>query len=229
MTANQFVVLLFICRIFCQYCHSISTCFFWCIVLNRGSTWYRYWIIYAVMLDFSNNIEHFDGRENVSSPWTFHKYQNHGMFSLHCSNELYSNWGLFSELYFCQVVRWGRSVYANIQKFLQFQLTVNVTALCINFVAAISSGDVPLTAVQVGPRLSILYWESMRLSLSFIGCGVDSCLLGTTCEVNHFCHNRCEHCSCGLVCTNISSLFLYLIGLTKLWLAVVAGITAFVG
>jgi Ca2+-transporting ATPase len=47
------------------------------------------------------------------------------------------------------VVRWGRSVYANIQKFIQFQLTVNVAALVINVVAAVSSGNVPLNAVQV--------------------------------------------------------------------------------
>ncbi|TVU10103.1 hypothetical protein EJB05_43611, partial [Eragrostis curvula] len=48
-----------------------------------------------------------------------------------------------------KVVRWGRSVYANIQKFIQFQLTVNVAALVINVVAAMSSGDVPLNAVEV--------------------------------------------------------------------------------
>ncbi|KAL3632149.1 Calcium-transporting ATPase 9, plasma membrane-type [Castilleja foliolosa] len=48
-----------------------------------------------------------------------------------------------------KVVRWGRSVYANIQKFIQFQLTVNVAALTINVVAAISSGDVPLNTVQL--------------------------------------------------------------------------------
>ncbi|KAF9675091.1 hypothetical protein SADUNF_Sadunf10G0195300 [Salix dunnii] len=36
-----------------------------------------------------------------------------------------------------KVVRWGRSVYANIQKFIQFQLTVNVGALVINVVAAL--------------------------------------------------------------------------------------------
>ncbi|MCO5602781.1 hypothetical protein L7F22_056919 [Adiantum nelumboides] len=48
-----------------------------------------------------------------------------------------------------KVVRWGRSVNFNIQKFLQFQLTVNVTALTVNFVAAVSSGDVPLTVVQL--------------------------------------------------------------------------------
>ncbi|KAF8014446.1 hypothetical protein BT93_H0313 [Corymbia citriodora subsp. variegata] len=47
------------------------------------------------------------------------------------------------------VLRWGRCVYTNIQKFIQFQLTVNVAALVINFVAAVSSGDVPLTAVQL--------------------------------------------------------------------------------
>ncbi|KAG1364143.1 Calcium-transporting ATPase 5, plasma membrane-type [Cocos nucifera] len=48
-----------------------------------------------------------------------------------------------------RVVRWGRSVYANIQKFIQFQLTVNVAALVINVVAAFSSGQVPLNAVQL--------------------------------------------------------------------------------
>ncbi|KAL3642811.1 Calcium-transporting ATPase 8, plasma membrane-type [Castilleja foliolosa] len=48
-----------------------------------------------------------------------------------------------------KVVRWGRSVYANIQKFIQFQLTVNVAALIINVVAAVSSGNVPLNAVQL--------------------------------------------------------------------------------
>ncbi|XP_022854989.1 calcium-transporting ATPase 8, plasma membrane-type-like [Olea europaea var. sylvestris] len=48
-----------------------------------------------------------------------------------------------------KVVRWGRSVYANIQKFIQFQLTVNVAALIINVVSAVSSGNVPLNAVQL--------------------------------------------------------------------------------
>ncbi|PIN12745.1 Calcium transporting ATPase [Handroanthus impetiginosus] len=47
------------------------------------------------------------------------------------------------------VLRWGRCVYNNIQKFIQFQLTVNVAALAIIFVAAVSVGEVPLTAVQL--------------------------------------------------------------------------------
>ncbi|KAH8491099.1 hypothetical protein H0E87_023294 [Populus deltoides] len=36
-----------------------------------------------------------------------------------------------------------------LMKFIQFQLTVNVAALVINFVAAVSSGKIPLTAVQL--------------------------------------------------------------------------------
>uniref|UniRef100_M8BEP9 Calcium-transporting ATPase n=1 Tax=Aegilops tauschii TaxID=37682 RepID=M8BEP9_AEGTA len=45
--------------------------------------------------------------------------------------------------------RWGRCVYNNIQKFIQFQLTVNVAALVINFVSAITTGKMPLTTVQL--------------------------------------------------------------------------------
>ena len=61
-------------------------------------------------------------------------------------------------------------MYANIQKFIQFQLTVNVAALIINVVAAVSSGDVPLNAVQVGV-LSLymsLLWSSSYKCLVFI-------------------------------------------------------------
>lgn len=38
------------------------------------------------------------------------------------------------------VAKWGRAVYINIQKFVQFQLTVNVVALVIDFVSACISG-----------------------------------------------------------------------------------------
>ncbi|KAF7848110.1 hypothetical protein BT93_L2288 [Corymbia citriodora subsp. variegata] len=47
------------------------------------------------------------------------------------------------------VLQWGRCVVDNIQKFIQLLLTVNVAALLINFVAAVSSEDVPLTAFQL--------------------------------------------------------------------------------
>jgi magnesium-transporting ATPase (P-type) len=52
-------------------------------------------------------------------------------------------------------------VYANIQKFIQFQLTVNVGALVINVVAAVSSGDVPLNTVQVSLSLSHMHFLSV--------------------------------------------------------------------
>ncbi|WOH10181.1 hypothetical protein DCAR_0729644 [Daucus carota subsp. sativus] len=47
------------------------------------------------------------------------------------------------------VAKWGRSVYINIQKFVQFQLTVNVVALLVNFSSACVTGSAPLTAVQL--------------------------------------------------------------------------------
>ncbi|XP_057982051.1 putative calcium-transporting ATPase 11, plasma membrane-type isoform X2 [Malania oleifera] len=47
------------------------------------------------------------------------------------------------------VAKWGRAVYINIQKFVQFQLTVNIVALMINFISACVSGSTPLTAVQL--------------------------------------------------------------------------------
>lgn len=47
------------------------------------------------------------------------------------------------------VAKWGRAVYINIQKFVQFQLTVNIVALMINFLSACISGSAPLTAVQL--------------------------------------------------------------------------------
>ncbi|PHU27321.1 hypothetical protein BC332_05653 [Capsicum chinense] len=47
------------------------------------------------------------------------------------------------------VAKWGRSVYINIQKFVQFQLTVNIVALVVNFLSACFTGTAPLTAVQL--------------------------------------------------------------------------------
>ncbi|KAI4363986.1 hypothetical protein MLD38_020134 [Melastoma candidum] len=47
------------------------------------------------------------------------------------------------------VTKWGRAVYINIQKFVQFQLTVNIVALVTNFVSACITGSAPLTAVQL--------------------------------------------------------------------------------
>lgn len=48
-------------------------------------------------------------------------------------------------------IKWGRCVYDNIRKFLQFQLTVNVVALLLVFIVALipSFSDPPLNAVQM--------------------------------------------------------------------------------
>lgn len=46
-------------------------------------------------------------------------------------------------------VLWGRSVFGNIRKFLQFQLTVNAVALVLAFIAAITSGETPLNVLQL--------------------------------------------------------------------------------
>jgi magnesium-transporting ATPase (P-type) len=48
-----------------------------------------------------------------------------------------------------KAISWGRSVYDNIRKFLQFQLTVNLVALWLVFVAAVAGFVVPLNAVQL--------------------------------------------------------------------------------
>jgi len=48
-----------------------------------------------------------------------------------------------------KAVLWGRSVYDNIRKFLQFQLTVNVVALTITFLSAVVGYTPPLNAVMM--------------------------------------------------------------------------------
>lgn len=48
-----------------------------------------------------------------------------------------------------RAIMWGRSVYDNIRKFLQFQLTVNVVALTIVFVGAVAGFDPPLNTVMM--------------------------------------------------------------------------------
>lgn len=48
-----------------------------------------------------------------------------------------------------RAISWGRAVYDNIRKFLQFQLTVNFVALLTVFVSAVSGKEEPLNAVQL--------------------------------------------------------------------------------
>lgn len=46
-------------------------------------------------------------------------------------------------------VLWGRSVFDNIRKFLQFQLTVNLVALTVTFLSAVTGFAPPLNAVMM--------------------------------------------------------------------------------
>lgn len=48
-----------------------------------------------------------------------------------------------------RAVMWGRSVFDNIRKFLQFQLTVNLVALTLTFVSAVTGYAPPLNAVMM--------------------------------------------------------------------------------
>jgi len=53
---------------------------------------------------------------------------------------------------FCSVltaVKYGRNIFDNVRKFLQFQLTVNIVAMFIVFSGALIFNDAPLTSVQM--------------------------------------------------------------------------------
>jgi P-type E1-E2 ATPase len=44
-------------------------------------------------------------------------------------------------------ILWGRNIYGNVRKFLQFQLAVNVVALFIVFLGSVVMNDPPFTSV----------------------------------------------------------------------------------
>lgn len=44
-------------------------------------------------------------------------------------------------------IKWGRNIYTNVRKFLQFQLTVNCVAMFIVFIGSVVLRDPPLTSV----------------------------------------------------------------------------------
>jgi Ca2+-transporting ATPase len=48
-----------------------------------------------------------------------------------------------------KAVMWGRCVFDNIRKFLQFQLTVNVVALTVTFLGAVTGYEPPLNAIMM--------------------------------------------------------------------------------
>lgn len=48
-----------------------------------------------------------------------------------------------------KAILWGRAIYDNIRKFLQFQLTVNVVALALVFIGVLVGFETPITPVQM--------------------------------------------------------------------------------
>ena len=48
-----------------------------------------------------------------------------------------------------KAVHWGRSLYENIQRFIQFQLTINVSALAIAFLGPFLGVKPPFTVLQL--------------------------------------------------------------------------------
>src|SRR5262249_40371520 len=48
-----------------------------------------------------------------------------------------------------KAVHWGRSLYENIQRFIQFQLTINVSALVIAFLGPFLGVPPPFTVLQL--------------------------------------------------------------------------------
>lgn len=126
-------------------------------------------------------------------------------------------------------------MYANIQRFLQFQFTVNIAALIINVVVAFSSGDMPLNAVQVlDPSLLLhvlllpyLLWYTLSI---IIVCPIlfELSLLCTSRSVYsvlQFC--MCLASICKMIWVTISALsvrwnsYFWSLGLQLLWVNIV--------
>ena len=66
---------------------------------------------------------------------------------------------------FASIVRaamWGRNIYDNIKKFLQFQLTVNIVAVSITLVSSAILRESMLTSVQL---LWVYFFNSMFLKM----------------------------------------------------------------
>ena len=55
-------------------------------------------------------------------------------------------------------ILWGRNIYSNVRKFIQFQLTVNFTTLVMMFISAFSSGTPAFSTIQ-------LLWINMIMDM----------------------------------------------------------------
>lgn len=53
----------------------------------------------------------------------------------------------FSSIY--NSIMWGRTIYENVRKFVQFQLTMNISLLVVVFLSAVSIGEPPFKVIQL--------------------------------------------------------------------------------
>ena len=87
-----------------------------------------------------------------------------------------------------KVAKWGRAVYINIQQFVQFQLTVNIVALMINFVSACITGtSLHFIKTIIFLNINYLYSWNVRVRTT------DSC--PTTMGQPNNGHTRCTRSS----------------------------------
>lgn len=48
-----------------------------------------------------------------------------------------------------RAVKWGRAIFDNVRKFIQFQLTINIVIVVITIIGGLTLGHVPLNVVQM--------------------------------------------------------------------------------
>lgn len=48
-----------------------------------------------------------------------------------------------------RAIKWGRAIYDNVRKFIQFQMTVNITVITITFIGGATLGHTPLNVIQM--------------------------------------------------------------------------------
>ena len=75
-----------------------------------------------------------------------------------------------------RAMHWGRTLYGNLQKFLQFQLTVNVSALGIAFLSPLFATFLPRSGFQVMPLtvLQFLWINLIMDTLAAIAFSLDT-------------------------------------------------------
>lgn len=101
-----------------------------------------------------------------------------------------------------KAIKWGRSIYNNVRKFLLFQLTVNITAVSTAFIGSVVVGESPLTAVQ-------LLWVNLIMdSFASLALGTEQ----ATDDLLYKPHSRNEYLINRIMTRNIIGQIIYQLG-----------------